>query len=105
MASRASLGPATSLNAIDALDGDDVVPSFTFAVAALFAYPLQDEVAPAGEPPPSPLSGGESPGPRASWFLIFTAGFSAEDDGHACRKLRVGYVSFSMGGDGGMNPE
>jgi Uma2 family endonuclease len=47
-------GPAATRNTSDALDGEDVIPGFTYAVAALFADPLGEAELPAGEPPSLP---------------------------------------------------
>lgn len=46
-------GPAVSLNTSDALDGEDVIPGFTYPVADTFADPL-DDVVEQPEPTPSP---------------------------------------------------
>jgi Uma2 family endonuclease len=47
-------GPAATRNTSDALDGEDVIPGFTYAVAALFADQLGEAELPAGEPPSLP---------------------------------------------------
>ena len=52
-------GPAATRNTSDALDGEDVIPGFSYAVAALFADPLSEEELPSGEQLPS-LPGGAS---------------------------------------------
>jgi Uma2 family endonuclease len=53
-------GPAATRNTSDALDGEDVIPGFSYAVAALFADPLSEAELPVGEPAPS-IPGGAAP--------------------------------------------